>query len=111
MNTTTVTEVEYLTDIKFRNAVKRTLSGFRVLGKHDYGRFSVSIDGIYEDETLFKVNYHHGDFNKTAEGKLEGQLRLERQLTLAGFEMVKREMTLSWSKETETCYLWRKAVS
>ena len=111
MNTTTATEIEYLTDIKFRNAVKRSLTGFRVLGKNDYGRFSVSIDGIYEDETLFKVNYNHGDFNKTAEENLKGQLRLERQLTLAGFEMVEREMTRNWSQETETYYLWRKAAS
>jgi len=111
MNTTTETQVEYLTDIKFRNAVKRSLTGFRVLGKNDYARFSVTIDGIYEDETLFKVNYNHGQRSKTAEGQLEGQLRLERQLTLAGFEMVKFETTRNWSNEKETCYLWKKAAN
>ncbi len=102
----TTTEVGYLTDIKFRNAVKRTLTGFRVLGKNDYGRFAVYIDGVYRDETLFEVRYVGGDWSKNAEAQLEKQLKLERQLTLAGFELVEFESTRF--SEKRIAYGWRK---
>jgi hypothetical protein len=102
----TTTEVGYLTDIKFRNAVKRALTGFRVLGKNDYGRFAVYIDGVFRDETLFEIRYAGGDWTPNHEKQLENQLRLERQLTLAGFELVEFESTRFSDKRI--AYGWRK---
>lgn len=102
-------EVGYLTDIKFRNAVKRTLVGFRVLGKSDHGRFAVYIDSAYGDDTLFEVRYVGSDWAKNGEAQLEKQLKLERQLTLAGFELVEFESRRF--SDVRTAYGWRKRAN
>jgi len=110
MNTMTATE--YLTDTKFRNAVKRTLAHFRVLGKNEAGRrYSVRIQtATYNDDTLFTITYRGGDagFNgdKIVIAKLEKQLQMERQLVMAGFEMT--PATDDWGNATVA---WRKAAN
>lgn len=110
MNTTTATE--YLTDIKFRNAVKKALKGFRVLGKNDVsGRYTVRVQtATYNDDTLFTITYRGGDagFNgdKVVIAALEKKLQMERQLVMAGFEM--SPATDHWGEPTVA---WRKAAN
>ena len=96
---------EYLTDIKFRNAVKRSVSG-RLIGKNDYGTGVVvrGADTRDDDPTLFKVTYNWGTYGVHS---LEKQLNLERELVLAGFELVKVEVW-DWFKKWHEDYVWRK---
>jgi hypothetical protein len=111
MTTTTETQVEYLTDIKFRNAVKRT-TRFNVFGKNDYGRYGVYIDPVSRFDaanTLFEVRYTGGDFQKNSEIQLRNQLLLERELTLGGFELVAYEKRES-ATEIVTAYAWKKVA-
>lgn len=112
MTTTTETQVGYLTDIKFRNAVKRTLVGFRVMGKNDHRSFAVYIDQVhYQDDTLFAIRYRGGDWAKNGEAQLENQLRLERQLMLAGFELVESEKYDGFRGVKVPVMAWRKRAN
>ena len=103
MTSSTMTR-EYLTDIKFRNAVKRAVTG-RVVGKNDYGRGVVikQADTRDSDPTLFNIRYQYGDYSTES---LERQLKLERELTLAGFELLVAEVWEypEWSER----YVWRR---
>ena len=106
MTSSTMTR-EYLTDIKFRNAVKRAVTG-RVVGKNDYGVGTVikQADTRDNDPTLFKVTYNYftSEYGVTS---LERQLNLERELTLAGFELVNTEVW-GYFEKWHQGYVWRK---
>lgn len=99
---------EYLKDIKFRNAVKRSIRQ-RVLGKTEYRRFAVRIKEVYGDDTLFEIYYRGGDWAKTDENRLREQLDVERQLSVAGFELVERD-EMETGQVVGKKYYWRKAA-
>lgn len=106
---------EYLTEIKFRNAVKRTVTG-RVAGKSEFTRFATHIDQVWDSETrdwsetMFKVWYRGGDWAKNDENRLEGQLKIERELFMAGFEALWVDENVGRGEMKKTL-VWRKAVA
>lgn len=104
----TITETEYLTETKFRNAVKKVL-GPIVNSKADtdrYSRFGVNVvnaEGHWKKEaTHFWV--------KTASSELHWDLiDIERSLVLAGFEMV--EYNGDYLDDSRVTIAWRKAAN
>ena len=113
MNTTTATEVEYLKDIKFRNAVKKA-TRFRVGSKNGYerGAFHISPLEMFDDNNhQFKISYFHGGFDgdRITIINLEKELEFQRELFMAGFEGEYVEERVAGGK-TETVFVWKKAA-
>lgn len=117
MNTENNT-TEYLTDIKFRNAVKKATK-LSVRGKNDSGyRFSVNIDKadtVDRDlrDTTFRVRYYGGDranVNGMAE-VMDRNVRLVQDLAMAGFEIVEVECHRTFSRDTELVRVYRKRAN
>ena len=105
MNTTTATE--YLTETKFRAAVKKVL-GISVNTKKEtedcrpFGIHVTNAEGHWATEsTTFRV--------KAARSSNWDQIDIERKLVLAGFEMV--EASPEYSFSTEFSIAWRKAAN
>ncbi len=107
---------EYLTDIKFRNAVKKATK-LSVAGKNSYDRHAVHIDQssiVGKDDTLFNVEYYSGRFSDSAETvRIDGEkrVRLVQDLMMAGFECVEVEMMNNISRERFIGRAYRKAVN
>jgi hypothetical protein len=106
---------EYLTDIKFRNAVKRA-TALRVFNKSELGhRFGVSIERARvvgdDSQTYFTVNYYGGNkFNMNSmEQLMKNNIRLVQDLAMAGFEIVQVSGMRQYSSEVETLRVYRKA--
>ena len=106
MNTTTATE--YLTETKFRNAVKKAL-GPVVNSKAETDRFSrwgvnvINAEGHWEKEATHfwvkvAISEHHWDL-----------IDVERSLVLAGFEMV--EYKGDYLDDSRVTIAWRKAAN
>jgi hypothetical protein len=111
MTKTTESKVEYLTETKFRKAVKKA-TRFNVFGKNENGRYGIFIrpaSVLGHQTTLFEVLYAGGHFRGHAENQLRNQLTLERELTLAGFELVAYEKHAS-DIEIVTAYAWKKVA-
>ena len=110
---TTITEVEYLKDIKFRNAVKKA-TRYSVGSKNGYERmaFHISPLEMFDDNNYqFKISYYHGGFSSdrgTIDG-LEKELELQRELFMAGFEGEYVEERVANGK-TETVFVWKKVA-
>jgi hypothetical protein len=106
MNTTTATE--YLTDIKFRNAVKKALKGFTVLGKNEVSRrYTVRVQtATYKDDITYLITYRGGDRIGNEQPYLQKRSEMENQLAAAGFEM-----TTATDSFGEPTIAWRKAVN
>ena len=103
---TTITETEYLTETKFRAAVKKVL-GNSVHSKketEDMRPFGIDVtnaEGHWATEsTTFRV--------KTARSSNWNQIEIERRLVLAGFEMVEWRHEYAFRKEFSIA--WRKAA-
>lgn len=104
---TTITEVEYLTETKFRAAVKKLL-GASVHSKketEDCSPFGIDVDNAEghwaTESTTFRV--------KTARSSNWDQIEIERRLVLAGFEMV--EAGPEYAYDTSFSIAWRKATN
>jgi hypothetical protein len=113
------TLTEYLTDIKFRNAVKRATK-LRVFNKSDFGyRYGVRIAsvtpyGFPGVDTFFTVRWLGGSSNheNVIANAKEEQAKLTADLLKAGFEpveiMVRRPFSTT---ELESIIAYRKAVA
>jgi hypothetical protein len=117
MNATTeVTTTEYLNEIKFRNAVKRTLGS--VIGKNSYDRSGYTVNPITSvDGGWFTVGYMtYGTIGKMNEESvlrfMQTRENMIYSLIEAGFETKKIEITKTWGgvKETTQVRVWRKAA-
>ena len=117
MNATTeVTTTEYLTDIKFRNAVKRTLGS--VIGKNSYDRSGYSVNPITSvDGNWFTVSYStYGTLGRMSEEAIirfiQTRENMIYNLIEAGFETKKIEITKTYRGVSETTQVrvWRKAA-
>ena len=104
---TTITEVEYLTETKFRAAVKKLL-GNSVHSKKETddmrpcGIDVTNAEGHWATEsTKFRV--------KIARSSSWNQIEIERRLVLAGFEMVKAGPAHANDKSFSIA--WRKAAN
>ncbi len=102
---TTITEVEYLTETKFRAAVKKVL-GNSVHSKKEteemrsFGVDVTNAEGHWATEsTTFRV--------KTARSSSWDQIDIERFLVLAGFEMV--QASPESALDNAFSIAWRKA--
>lgn len=117
MNTETNT-TEYLTEIKFRNAVKKATK-LNVFGKNETGnRYGVTISkvGIYKDfenETVFKISYI-GGYRVANENSMNDvmnkNIRLVQDLSIAGFEIVEVEVMNTFTRDIEIVRAYRKAA-
>jgi formylmethanofuran dehydrogenase subunit E-like metal-binding protein len=102
MNTTTKTEIEYLTGAEFRYSVKQALADAGVTPAATAKNKIVNIEESYND-TEFTIRYSYGWLSETEiQTTLWMQLKIERALTLAGFEMMNPQDTL---------ITWRKAAN
>lgn len=106
--TTTLIAGEYLTGMKFRNAVKKALTGFTVLGKNETGRrYTVRIQAAsYKNDGTFTIIYRGGDNIRNQPFTTEKRLEMEHQLVMAGFEKI--TLVNAWE---ETTIAWRKAAN
>ena len=111
MNTTTTTEVEYLKDIKFRNAVKKA-TRFRVSGKNitDRGSFVIRAFRSGDDNHRFTITYYYGGFggDRADVLNLQKELEFQRELFMAGFEGEYVEEYVRG--EIEKVFVWKKAA-
>jgi len=109
-----MTEVTYLNEIKFRNAIKKHISpvgiGHLVNKTTTYLKSGIHVDTIYGTD-LFKVrviNWGH-----STQSDLQAALanvKLTQELVLAGFEMV-RTTEMGWDRNRVDIIGWRKAES
>ena len=105
MNTTDTT-TEFLTGIKFKNAVRRA-TRLRVANSGQYGRFLVYVDRT-PTEGVFHVWYRGGDFS-VSQSDIDNKARLHADLLAAGFEPA--EFTFrTFGLNSETKLGWRKSV-
>jgi hypothetical protein len=111
MNTTTATEVEYLKDIKFRNAVKKA-TRFRVSGKTktDRGSFVIRAFHSGDNNDRFTITYYYGGFggDRADVINLKKELEFQRDLFMAGFEGEYVEEHVRG--EIEKVFVWKKAA-
>tara|TARA_R110000824_G_scaffold71102_8_gene182271 strand:+ start:505 stop:822 length:318 start_codon:yes stop_codon:yes gene_type:complete len=103
---TTITEVEYLTETKFRAEVKKTLP-YSVNSKRDTEAcrgFAINVR-----ETSGAETHHSTTFRvKVGRSSSVSQLDVERHLVLAGFEMVEASPEYL---NTGISIAWRKAAN
>jgi hypothetical protein len=106
--TTTLIAPEYLTGMKFRNAVKKALTGFTVIGKNETSRrYTVRIQAAsYKNDGTFTITYRGGDIMRNEALTTEKRLEMEHQLVMAGFEKI--TLVNAWEESTTA---WRKAVN
>jgi hypothetical protein len=117
MNTENTT-TEYLTDIKFRNAVKKATK-LNVFGKNEVGnRYGVNISRVgiykqYDNETVFTVTYW-GGYRVANENSMrdvmDKNVRLVQDMMIAGFECVDVEVMNTYTRNIEIVRAYRKAA-
>lgn len=98
---------EYMTETKFRNAVRKVL-GKAVNSKSE--RWSARGINVINAEGHWNKDATHFYVKASARALSQSQVDIERQLVLAGFEMVKWDSS-EWETEDERFHIaWRKAV-
>ena len=112
------TNTEYLTEIKFRNAVKRATK-LHVFNKSGYDyRYGVFISnvtpyGFSGENTFFTVQWFGGNSNheNVVANAKEKSAILKADLAEAGFEIVEIQVRRFFSSELETIRAYRKAIA
>jgi hypothetical protein len=101
------TTTEYLSEIKFRNAVKRATS-LKVRNKNSFEHYAITID-LFRNE-WFTVRFVGGGYIHPVSAQLqaEKQLMLTHHLYAAGFEHSYMEAR-NYLGETVLESVWRKA--